>query len=132
MSEETKPAFACMYQDAGCSDDARPCPDCGFPICERHMPEHLHAHNQREALVGDFYEQRIREASVPDPINHPAHYTSHPSGVECIQITEHMDFLTGNAMKYLWRAGQKEGASRLEDLKKCAWYVQRAIQKEES
>lgn len=65
-----------------------------------------------------------------DPINHPSHYTSHPSGIECIQITEHMDFLTGNAMKYLWRAGLKT-EDRTEDLKKAAWYIQRAIEKGE-
>lgn len=56
-----------------------------------------------------------------DPINHPSHYTSHPSGVECIQITEHM----GNAVKYIWRADLK-GAD-VEDLLKAAWYVQREI-----
>lgn len=37
----------------------------------------------------------------PDFVNHPPHNTSHPSGVECIEITEHMSFLMGNAMKYL-------------------------------
>ncbi len=62
----------------------------------------------------------------PDPVNHPPHYTSHPSGVECIAITEHMTFLMGNAMKYLWRADLKGG---LEDLEKAAWYIQREIEK---
>ena len=63
---------------------------------------------------------------MPDFINQPPHYTSHPSGVECIQITEHMSFLMGNAMKYLWRADLKNG---VEDLKKAAWYIQREIEK---
>lgn len=59
-----------------------------------------------------------------DPVNHPSHYTSHPSGVECIEITRHHDFLTGNAIKYLWRAGLKEGSAKeLEDLKKARWYI---------
>lgn len=62
----------------------------------------------------------------PDPVEHPIHYTSHPSGVECIKITEHMSFLMGNAMKYLWRADLKNG---LEDLQKAAWYIQREIEK---
>ena len=35
-----------------------------------------------------------------DPVNYPKHYTEHPSGVECIQITEHMNFCLGNAVKY--------------------------------
>ena len=43
-----------------------------------------------------------------DNVNHPAHYTSDPSGVECIQITRHRNFNVGNAIKYLWRAGLKE------------------------
>ena len=65
---------------------------------------------------------------MTDNVNNPKHYTSHPSGIECIQITEHMDFLTGNAMKYLWRAGLKT-EDRTEDLKKAVWYIQRAIEK---
>ena len=36
-----------------------------------------------------------------DLVNNPKHYTSHPSGVEVIQITEHMDFCLGNAVKYI-------------------------------
>jgi hypothetical protein len=59
-----------------------------------------------------------------DPVNSPKHYTSHPSGVECIQITEHMSFNLGNVMKYIWR---NEGKDGLEDLKKAAWYLQREI-----
>lgn len=65
-----------------------------------------------------------------DPVNHPSHYTSHPSGVECITITEHFTFNVGNAIKYLWRAGLKAGT--IEDLKKAAWYVQREIQRLEA
>ena len=60
-----------------------------------------------------------------DAVNHPAHYTAHPSGVECIQITEHMNFCIGNAMKYLWRAGLKKDA--ITDLEKAIWYIKREI-----
>ncbi len=63
---------------------------------------------------------------MSDNVNHPRHYTSHPSGVETITITEHMNFNIGNAMKYLWRAGMKNG---LEDLQKAAWYVNREIER---
>jgi len=62
---------------------------------------------------------------MSDPVNHPNHYTSHPSGVECIQVTEHMNFNVGNAVKYLWRAGLKESA--VEDLRKAEFYVKREI-----
>lgn len=66
---------------------------------------------------------------MSDPVNHPPHYMSHPSGVEAITITEHMGFNLGNAMKYLWRADEK--GAPVEDLKKAVWYIQREISKRE-
>lgn len=65
---------------------------------------------------------------MSDNVNHPSHYTSHPSGVECIQITEHMNFNIGNAMKYLWRAGLKSDDAR-EDLMKARWYADRELER---
>ena len=62
-----------------------------------------------------------------DAVNHPSHYASHPSGVECIQVTEHLNFCIGNAIKYLWRAGLKDGNSDIQDLKKAVWYIEREI-----
>ncbi len=62
-----------------------------------------------------------------DPVNHPNHYCSHPSGVECITVVEHMSFNVGNAIKYLWRMGQKQNA--LEDLRKARWYIDREIKR---
>jgi hypothetical protein len=59
----------------------------------------------------------------------PYHYKTHPSGIECIQITEHMNFCLGNAMKYLWRAGKKPGSSAVVDLEKARWYIEREIQR---
>jgi hypothetical protein len=59
-----------------------------------------------------------------DPVDHPAHYTRHPSGVECIAITEHMGFCLGNAIKYIWRADLKNG---VEDLRKARWYIDREL-----
>lgn len=61
-----------------------------------------------------------------DPVMKPLHYNKHPSGIECIQITEHMGFCLGNAMKYIWRADLKNG---VEDLNKAIWYIQREISK---
>ena len=61
---------------------------------------------------------------MSDPVN-PDHYRSHPSGIECIQITEHMNFCLGNAFKYIWRAGLKGDA--IEDLKKARFYIDREI-----
>jgi len=67
---------------------------------------------------------------VNDPVNHPSHYTAHPSGVECITVTEHMSFCVGNAIKYLWRAGLK--GSKIEDLEKARWYIDREIARQKS
>lgn len=62
-----------------------------------------------------------------DTVNNPQHYTSHPSGVECITITEHMNFNLGNALKYIWRADLKKDAT--EDLRKAAWYLERELKR---
>ena len=69
-----------------------------------------------------------------DTVNHPSHYTSHPSGVECITITRHYCFARGNAIKYLWRAGLKkeEGMAdrekEIQDLEKAIWYINDRIE----
>jgi hypothetical protein len=65
------------------------------------------------------------EQDIADMVNAPPHYKNHPSGVECICITEHMNFCLGNAVKYIWRAGLKGNA--LEDLAKARWYLDREI-----
>ena len=62
-----------------------------------------------------------------DLVNHPAHYNTHPSGVECITITEHMNFCRGNAVKYIWRADEK--GDPIENLKKARWYLDREIER---
>lgn len=64
-----------------------------------------------------------------DQVNHPKHYTSDPSGIECIDVTRYRNFNVGNAIKYLWRAGLKEDKDRklidkqIEDLNKAIWYL---------
>jgi hypothetical protein len=60
---------------------------------------------------------------MDDAIEHPSHYNSHPSGVECITIVQHFEFNIGNAIKYLWRAGLKESSSYEEDLLKARQYI---------
>ena len=64
-----------------------------------------------------------------DAVNHPKHYISDPSGIECIQITRHRNFNIGNAIKYLWRAGLKDGNSDIQDLQKAVWYIQDEIER---
>ena len=61
-----------------------------------------------------------------DMINSPPHYNSSAAHcscgrrLECIDVTQHMNFNLGNAIKYLWRAEHKNGT---EDLLKAVWYI---------
>jgi hypothetical protein len=62
-----------------------------------------------------------------DVVNHPSHYTRFP--VEVIELTRHLDFCRGNAVKYIARAGFKGGPEKeLEDLEKAEWYIKDAIE----
>ena len=58
-----------------------------------------------------------------DNVNQPKHYTSHPSGIECIQIAELLPFNLGNSLKYLWRSDLKW--NKQEDTKKAIFYLRR-------
>lgn len=62
---------------------------------------------------------------MSDTVNHPPHYTRWP--VEVINLTEREDFLYGNVLKYVLRAGAKPGATRKEDMAKAAWYATRFV-----
>jgi len=65
-----------------------------------------------------------------DPVHHPKHYTSHQSGVECIEITRWCSFNIGNAIKYLWRADLK--GSPIQDLEKAIFYIKDEIERRKS
>jgi hypothetical protein len=71
----------------------------------------------------------FRTNAQNDMVQHPPHYTSHPSGVEAIEVTRHMNFNLGNAMKYLWRAGLKDQSKTIEDLQKAVFYIQDEIKR---
>lgn len=77
-------------------------------------------------MDGNKYEQEISPPDVKevDNINRPPHYTSHPSGVECIEIVEHFPYNIGAAMKYLWRSAMK---GQTEDLQKARWHINREL-----
>lgn len=78
------------------------------------------------AKAGDWSGELV---TTDDAVEHPKHYTSHPSGIEAIEITRHFLFSIGNAIKYLWRAGLKKDLSlddidkEIEDLRKAKWYI---------
>ena len=60
-----------------------------------------------------------------EQVNHPRHYNQHPSGVECIEIIEHLPCNLANAVKYIWRAGLKKSSDPLRDLRSAQWYALR-------
>lgn len=64
------------------------------------------------------------------PVHHPKHYNSHSSGVECIDVIEDLPGNLCNALKYAWRCDHK--SAKVEDLKKCAWYLQRELDRDET
>jgi len=94
---------------------------------------------QTQEADPDFHERTIMQMEQDftedtptdhDPVNHPFHYTNHPSGVECIDITEHMGFNLGNAVKYIWRNDLKSAViGDVEDLRKAQWYLEREIKR---
>lgn len=79
------------------------------------------------------FTDKVNKQLFHDNVNHPKHYTSHPSGIECIEVVRHYNYDIGNAIKYLWRNGLKseEGMSdvdkQIEDLEKAIWYIKDEI-----
>jgi hypothetical protein len=62
-----------------------------------------------------------------DLVNHPPHYTTHPSGLEAIELTGDMMFCPGSAVKYLWRKDLK--GARDMDVGKAVWYLKYEIER---
>ena len=85
-------------------------------------------------LLKCFIDRKDKEKKA-DSVNHPSHYNSHPSGIECIEIARHHNFNIGNAIKYLWRAGLKsekgmeDADKQVEDLRKAIFYINDEIER---
>ena len=77
----------------------------------------------REDIALEVLQQQTGDSA--DMVNHPPHYTGHPSGVECIEVAEHLPFCLGNAFKYLFRRDQKD--QTLENVNKAIWYLERHV-----
>lgn len=93
-----------------CSNQADPdyyCKTCNAELCYQHK--------------GDWHKCLITR----DVINHPPHYTFGKYEVIDVLVDWKMDFLLGNVIKYVARAGRK--GSKSEDLKKARVYLERAI-----
>lgn len=82
---------------------------------------------------GPFGKYRDYDAPKPDMVNQPPHYRAGDT-YETIRVIEAWDlgFNLGNTVKYISRAGRKDKAKTVEDLKKAAWYLQREISNLES
>ena len=123
----------CLTGDGGLSDRALATPERKQELFEKAL----------SGQASDFASQHIRSVNEwtnscvgaglnpkHEAVNHPDHYNANPSGVEAIDVIEHLSFNVGNAIKYLWRADHK--GKQIEDLKKARWYVDREIQRLES
>lgn len=90
---------------------------------------------QSNNLTGVYQEGKtlIQAARPNTAVDHPAHYNTLPAvcnkcgdPIECIEVVRHLDFNTGNAIKYIWRAKHK--GNTIEDLQKAVWYLQDEIE----
>jgi|WetSurMetagenome_2_1015567.scaffolds.fasta_scaffold264324_2 hypothetical protein len=64
-------------------------------------------------------------------VDHPRHYNAHQSGIETIELIEHLPYNLGAAIKYIWRCGLKSSETPLRDLSSAKWYTKREISREE-
>jgi hypothetical protein len=103
------------------------CNQCQYPVAVWEGIVYIGALDQIGKHVKETGD--ISKGWIPsdDPVNHPRHYTSHPSGIECIQVVRHFGFNLGNAIKYIWRADLKNDA--VEDLRKAVFYLNDEISK---
>ena len=126
-NNDNKQCKTCFYSEL--DGGIHPCIDC-FEY-DKWVKRDLYIKNSSQPLSEAIKEWIDSDQSewATDVVNKPKHYTEHPSGIECIQITEHMGFNLGNAIKYIWRCDLKKDA--IEDLKKAKWYIDREIDRRE-
>jgi hypothetical protein len=108
------------------------CPDCKFYKQDKCSKTITIESNWYKPYQWEL-DKRLGTPTIPqtteEQVNHPKHYTEHPSGIECIDITRHYNFNIGNAIKYCWRMGLKDNNSSIQDLKKAIWYLEDEIKK---
>ena len=122
---DLKSCSTCFYSEL--DGKIHPCNDCeGY---DKWVNRSIYIKEASKPLSEAIKEWVDCKDGEVDVVNQPKHYTEHPSGIECIQVTEHMGFNLGNAIKYIWRCDLKKDA--IEDLKKAKWYIDREISKRE-
>ncbi len=113
------------------------CPHCRKEFHRKGLPTHKKFCGQIQEVYDriapnlEAVKTMLDQPTQTDPVNQPTHYTSSPSGIECIDAIratlspeEFNGFLKGNVIKYNWRKKQKGG---VEDLKKARWYLEKLI-----
>lgn len=102
---------------------------CGNPACESGSRVDSLGKWCLECLlkvsVAATKDKKEKDKEEYEYVDHPKHYNMHPSGIECIDVIEHMTHNVGAAIKYLWRAGLKPGEADLRDFDKAIWYINR-------
>lgn len=124
-NNDNKQCKTCFYSELGAQ--IHPCNNCHD--YDHWVKRNLYIKDATQPLSEAIKEWVDVKQEEDDVVNKPPHYTEHPSGIECIQVTEHMGFNLGNAIKYIWRCDLKKDA--IEDLKKAKWYIEREISKRE-
>jgi hypothetical protein len=89
-----------------------------------------------EELSRRYKEYVANQIKCPDPVvpnstqvEHPDYYNKNPSGVECLDVVRYFNFNLGNVIKYIWRAGLKDGSPTIQDLRKARFYLDDEIKK---
>jgi hypothetical protein len=130
-----KSGSAVVYIDGRCADcmsletheSVLPfCSGCGA-ICEKPITLRAPPNSVQFFYCAECIAYEADKRASTDAVNHPPHYTGHPSGVECVMVAEHFGFNLWNALKYIWRADAK--GAPIEDLRKAVWYINREIKK---
>lgn len=96
---------------------------------EENPPAENVAEPQQEAHTEKNPDKTMINNAVTDNVSHPSHYTF--GKIEVIDFIEDkkLGFHLGNAVKYISRAGRKDPAKTIEDLRKAAWYLNRQIER---
>lgn len=68
---------------------------------------------------------------MTDNVIHPTHYNSGKTEVWDFIVEQKLDFLLGNAIKYICRAGKKNEKTFKEDLEKAINYINKELQIQE-
>nr|DAR43391.1 MAG TPA: nucelotide kinase [Caudoviricetes sp.] len=79
------------------------------------------------AMRNDEYVEDIEDDAHENVVSHPSHYAT--LDPEPITFIRDKDYLTGSALKYIFRAGHKNGVDENVDMGKAAWYLRELVAK---